>query len=111
MNRQKIARRDGSCDDFVAPDLVVLQRLVDNLLEVFVLRLADLRLLFAQVIYVSDRCLARDPAFREGARREFMGAAADSVASTEETFNGHHPVVSPLVFRGRAVFRTACPGA
>src|SRR5262249_59122723 len=79
--------------------------------EVFVLRLTDLRLLFAELIYVPDRCLAGDAALREGTRRELVGAAADRVAGTEETLNGHHPVVSPLVFRGRVVFRTAGPRA
>src|SRR5262249_46374526 len=111
MNRQNIARRDGSCDDFIASDLVVLYRLVYGLLEVFVLRLTDLRRLFAELIYVPDRCLAGDAAFREGSRRELVGAAADRVAGAEETFNGHHPVVSPLVFRGRVVLRAARPCA
>src|SRR5262245_46479279 len=111
MNWQDIARRNGSCDDFVAPDLVVLHGLVDDLLEVFVLGLTDLRLLFAELIYVPDRCLAGDPAFREGARRELVGAAADRVAGAEEAFNGQQPVVSPLILRGRVVFRTARPRA
>ena len=40
-----------------------------------------------------------------------MGGAADGVAGAEQPVDGHHPVVSPLVVRRRAVFRTARPGA
>ena len=111
MNRQEIARRNGPGDDFVAADFVVFQGLVNGLLEVFVLRLTDLRLIFTQVIHVFDRSLRGDPTFRKGSRRELVGGAADGVAGAKESLDGHHPIVSPPVFRGCAVLRTARPGA
>ena len=40
-----------------------------------------------------------------------MGRAADGVAGPEQALDGHHPVVAPLVFGGRIVFRAARPGA
>src|SRR3546814_13992328 len=52
VDRQDVAWRNGSGDDFVAPDLVVFHGLVDGLLEVFVLRLADLRLVVTHVLDV-----------------------------------------------------------
>src|SRR3546814_13979359 len=53
--RQDVAWRNGSGDDFVAPDLVIFHGLVDGLLEVFVLRLADLRLVVTQIGRASCR--------------------------------------------------------
>src|SRR5438132_1253198 len=81
------------------------------LLEVFVLRLTELRLFRAQVFHVLNCRLAGDAAFREGSRRELVGGATDGVAGAEEALDGHHPIVSPLVFRWCAVLRTACPRA
>ena len=37
----------------------------------------------------------------------FTGGAADGVAGAEKPIDGHHPVVSPLIFRGRVVLRLA----
>src|SRR6201981_4221105 len=99
MNRQEIARRNGPREDFVAADFVIFQGLVNDLLEVFVLRLTELRLFRAQVFDVLNCRLAGNAAFREGSRRELVGGAADGVAGAEEALPGHHPIVSPLVFR------------
>src|SRR6476620_5499435 len=106
MNRQDIARRNGPGDDFVAADFVIFQGLINDLLEVFVLRLTELRLLRAQVLHVLNRRLAGDPALREGSRRELVGGAADGVAGAEEALDGHHPIVAPLIFRWCAILWT-----
>ena len=65
MQWQQVARRNGSCDDLVAANRVILQGLEDDLFEAFVLRLTDLRCIFAKIVYVFDRRLAGNSAFSE----------------------------------------------
>ena len=110
MDRQQVARRYRAADDLVAADAEVLERLVDLALEVAVLLLPHLRLAVLQVLNVLDRRLAGDAAFGEGARGELVCGAADRVACPEQALDSHHSVVTPLVFGGRIVFRTARPG-
>ena len=80
-------------------------------LRSLVFRLADFGPVFAPVHDVFDGRLGRDPALGEGARGEFVGGAADGIAGTEQPLYGHHPVVSPLVFRRGVILRAARPGS
>src|SRR5262249_61492 len=108
---QDVAWRDGPRDDFVAPDLEGLHGLVDSPLEIFTFRLAELRLLSTNFIHVPDRRFASDPAFAETASCELPPGATDTITRAKQSFHRHHPVVSPLIFRRRVVFRPARPSA
>ncbi len=111
MNWQQIAWRNGSRDDLGPAKLVGLQWLEDYFLEIFILCLANLWRLTTHIVHVIDRRLASDPAFRERSRRELVRGATNGVAAAEKSVDGHHPVVSPLVFRGSVVRRTTRPCA
>ena len=83
MERQDVAWRHGSGDDFVAADFVVFEGLINDLLKAFVFCLADFRPIFSQVVHVFDGCLAGNPAFCKGSGRELVGGAANRVAGAE----------------------------
>jgi hypothetical protein len=111
VHRQEITGRNGSRHDLIAADGIGLERLEYGLLEICVLRLADLGRPPAQIVHIVDRSLGRDATLRKRSRREFVGCAANGIACTEKSLDRHHPVVTPLIFCGSIVRRSARPRA
>ena len=113
VDRQDVARGDGAPDNLVAPDLVVLQRLVYRGFEIIVLLVGNPDVILAVVADEPDRGLRRQPAFGEGAGGKGVGRAAKGVPGAKEAFHRHHPVVTPVVLVRGDVLRPArpCPGA